>query len=151
MFLVSFFLLTKVLFVSADASLMFSSSNGDPERNPCLPNPCHNDGQCTVSGTSFECSCPIGWKGERCEGMSKRHFLQHFILFNLFKLSLTSFSVKQIKRLSEFIPFNSLSWINHCLLKQMDATRYFFTKCLPPLKGITTFLSPTHFRNQKDH
>lgn len=28
------------------------------------------------------------------------------ILFNLFKLSLTSFSVKQIKRLSEFIPFN---------------------------------------------
>lgn len=78
-------------------------------------------------------------------------FLQHFILFNLFKLSLTSFSVKQIKRLSEFIPFNSLSWINHCLLKQMDATRYFFTKCLPPLKGITTFLFPTHFRNQKDH
>ncbi len=68
MFFVGVFLLTKVLLVSAQFSLMLSS-HGDSERNPCLPNPCHNDGQCTVSGSSFDCSCTIGWKGERCEGM----------------------------------------------------------------------------------
>ena len=67
MFLVGVFLLTKVLLVSAQFSLMFPS-HGDSERNPCLPNPCHNDAQCTVSGSSFDCSCSIGWKGERCEG-----------------------------------------------------------------------------------
>lgn len=67
MFLVGVFLLTKVLLVSSQLSLMFPS-HGDSERNPCLPNPCHNEGQCTVSGSSFDCSCSIGWKGERCEG-----------------------------------------------------------------------------------
>lgn len=71
MFFVGILLLAKTLLVSADVSLMFSSSHnfdGNQERNPCLPNPCQNDGQCTVSGKGFECSCSIGWKGERCEG-----------------------------------------------------------------------------------
>lgn len=71
MFFAGVFLLTNLLLVSSEVSLMFSS-HGDSERNPCLPNPCHNDGQCTVSGSSFDCSCTIGWKGERCEGRYKQ-------------------------------------------------------------------------------
>ena len=67
MFLVGIFLLTEVVLVSAQFSLAFSSHD-DSERNPCLPNPCQNEGQCAVSGSSFDCSCSIGWKGERCEG-----------------------------------------------------------------------------------
>jgi uncharacterized membrane protein len=32
----------------------------------CDPNPCENDGACTVSGDSFTCRCAEGWEGETC-------------------------------------------------------------------------------------
>ncbi|XP_078696563.1 uncharacterized protein LOC144924834 isoform X2 [Branchiostoma floridae x Branchiostoma belcheri] len=34
---------------------------------PCFVNPCMNDGICEENGDDFTCSCPKGWKGERCE------------------------------------------------------------------------------------
>jgi len=35
--------------------------------NPCLPNPCQNNGLCTPSGTSYVCACLTGYTGQRCE------------------------------------------------------------------------------------
>lgn len=58
---------------SNDYSSLFSSYyspyyNRHLGRSPCQPNPCQYEGECSVSGTSFDCSCPAGRKGERCEG-----------------------------------------------------------------------------------
>ncbi|XP_062575528.1 uncharacterized protein LOC134237456 [Saccostrea cucullata] len=35
--------------------------------NPCSPNPCQNSGTCSVSGSSYTCTCPSGWSGTNCE------------------------------------------------------------------------------------
>ncbi|CAD5116589.1 DgyrCDS5466 [Dimorphilus gyrociliatus] len=33
---------------------------------PCNPNPCSN-GQCSVNGNTFRCTCFTGWTGDRCD------------------------------------------------------------------------------------
>lgn len=63
--------LGSIVVLLSEFPLAFASRN-DTERNPCFPNPCHNDGQCAVSGANFECSCASGWKGEKCEGTCNR-------------------------------------------------------------------------------
>ena len=41
------------------------------EINLCLPNPCKNGATCTERvGGRYECTCPIGYKGITCEGMT---------------------------------------------------------------------------------
>ncbi|GBO13878.1 Cadherin-related tumor suppressor [Araneus ventricosus] len=35
--------------------------------DPCTPNRCRNDGNCTVNGTSFECACREPFFGKICE------------------------------------------------------------------------------------
>ncbi|CAB4014837.1 fibrillin-2-like isoform X48 [Paramuricea clavata] len=35
--------------------------------SPCASAPCFNGGTCSNSGTSFSCSCPVGYSGDRCE------------------------------------------------------------------------------------
>lgn len=35
--------------------------------DPCMPNPCQNNGLCTASGTSYTCACLAGYTGQRCE------------------------------------------------------------------------------------
>lgn len=35
---------------------------------PCASAPCYNGGSCTnVGSSSFECRCPAGFLGDRCE------------------------------------------------------------------------------------
>ncbi|XP_033471401.1 coagulation factor VIIi [Epinephelus lanceolatus] len=36
-------------------------------RDPCLINPCHNNGSCVHMGTSYECHCPEGFEGQHCQ------------------------------------------------------------------------------------
>ncbi|XP_028405801.1 fibropellin-1-like [Dendronephthya gigantea] len=36
-------------------------------RAKCFPNPCQNGGSCTAFSSSYECSCPAGFKGHSCE------------------------------------------------------------------------------------
>ena len=36
--------------------------------DPCGVNPCRNGGTCTAVVTEFKCICPLGYKGDRCEG-----------------------------------------------------------------------------------
>ncbi|CAB4014138.1 neurogenic locus notch homolog 1-like, partial [Paramuricea clavata] len=36
-------------------------------RAKCFPNPCQNGGSCTAFSSSYECSCPVGFKGHSCE------------------------------------------------------------------------------------
>ena len=37
--------------------------------DPCLPNPCKNEGVCKADLNTFECRCVPGFKGKTCEGM----------------------------------------------------------------------------------
>lgn len=37
------------------------------ETSDCDPNPCKNQGTCSVTATSYECSCPVGVTGVNCE------------------------------------------------------------------------------------
>jgi hypothetical protein len=34
--------------------------------DPCASSPCQNGGQCSVSGTSFTCTCASGYEGSTC-------------------------------------------------------------------------------------
>ena len=36
--------------------------------DPCGVNPCRNGGTCTAVMNEFRCICPVGYKGDRCEG-----------------------------------------------------------------------------------
>jgi hypothetical protein len=36
---------------------------------PCSDSPCFNDGSCFISGSSYSCSCFLGFTGSRCQGM----------------------------------------------------------------------------------
>ncbi|XP_039998540.1 uncharacterized protein LOC120798357 [Xiphias gladius] len=36
-------------------------------RDPCLVNPCHNNGTCVYVGTTYECQCPEGFEGRYCQ------------------------------------------------------------------------------------
>ncbi|XP_072051694.1 uncharacterized protein [Amphiura filiformis] len=35
-------------------------------QNPCTPNPCSNNGQCSASGATFFCTCTSSWTGPTC-------------------------------------------------------------------------------------
>ena len=35
--------------------------------SPCDSEPCTNEGECTNAGDGFECKCPLGYTGKRCE------------------------------------------------------------------------------------
>jgi hypothetical protein len=35
--------------------------------DPCEPNPCENDGTCSVDGDAVVCECAVGFEGELCE------------------------------------------------------------------------------------
>ncbi|KAM9835984.1 uncharacterized protein ACBR49_019658 [Aulostomus maculatus] len=36
-------------------------------RDPCLVNPCHNNGTCLYVGTTYECQCAEGFEGRFCQ------------------------------------------------------------------------------------
>ncbi|XP_023252161.1 coagulation factor VII-like [Seriola lalandi dorsalis] len=36
-------------------------------RDPCLVNPCHNNGTCLYVGTNYECQCSEGFEGRYCQ------------------------------------------------------------------------------------
>ncbi|CAB1429610.1 unnamed protein product [Pleuronectes platessa] len=36
-------------------------------RDPCLENPCQNNGSCVYMGSSYECFCPEGFEGRYCQ------------------------------------------------------------------------------------
>jgi len=38
--------------------------------DPCQNNPCNNGGTCLVVGDTFQCNCPPGFRGPRCDGKS---------------------------------------------------------------------------------
>ncbi|GBN19237.1 hypothetical protein AVEN_31019-1, partial [Araneus ventricosus] len=70
--------LVLVLFLSATlhvncANVLRSEDLKEPNSllpskgDPCLSNPCKNDGTCDADGTGFKCKCRAPWKGESCE------------------------------------------------------------------------------------
>ena len=36
-------------------------------RDPCLVNPCRNNGTCIYVANSYECQCPEGYEGRYCQ------------------------------------------------------------------------------------
>ena len=43
---------------------------------PCASAPCYNGGSCrNIGSSSFECSCPAGFLGDRCEIKGKINFV----------------------------------------------------------------------------
>ena len=57
-----------LVWVSLSNCMFVLSYYNGIEKDSCFPNPCQHGGDCSVSGSSFDCSCAVGWKGERCEG-----------------------------------------------------------------------------------
>ena len=37
---------------------------------PCEPNPCLNGGECVEENGKAKCICPVGYAGDKCEGMA---------------------------------------------------------------------------------
>ena len=37
-------------------------------KDPCRPNPCLNNGECTHDDTTFTCICQPQFRGNKCEG-----------------------------------------------------------------------------------
>ncbi|XP_027866461.1 coagulation factor VIIi isoform X2 [Xiphophorus couchianus] len=54
------------------------------KRDPCLVNPCFNNGTCIYMGASYECQCPEGYEGRYCQTAP----LLHKLLFPVFEDSL---------------------------------------------------------------
>lgn len=51
-------------------SIIFNSIRTSSDRHfsaPCDSNPCHNGGTCTISGSSYACTCPPGYTGNICQ------------------------------------------------------------------------------------
>ena len=42
----------------------------------CASSPCHNNGSCTNVAFSFECLCPAGYNGDRCENKGNKNLTQ---------------------------------------------------------------------------
>ena len=38
---------------------------------PCASDPCFNGGTCSENESAFSCSCPVGYRGDRCEVTGK--------------------------------------------------------------------------------
>lgn len=70
--------------------IMFYCVSSKLGSNPCMPNPCQNNGICTVSGTSFVCSCLSGFSGQRCETCM---YFSKIIFYNIFSINIISWSV----------------------------------------------------------
>lgn len=50
------------------------------DQDPCLVNPCHNNGTCVNMETSYECRCPDGFEGRYCETGKSRGPQEHLII-----------------------------------------------------------------------
>ncbi len=37
----------------------------------CQPNPCENSGRCRINGTTYNCSCTLGYGGRNCTGEAR--------------------------------------------------------------------------------
>ena len=44
------------------------------QMNACASAPCYNSGTCSNVGNSYQCRCPSGWSGARCELQISRYF-----------------------------------------------------------------------------
>jgi len=57
--------------------------------SPCSSNPCLNGGNCTVNGSSYDCSCINGWTGVNCTVAPRKSFffLSFFSFFLFFSLA----------------------------------------------------------------
>src|SRR5664279_4474361 len=63
------------------------------ELNPCLPNPCENDGVCQKkSSTAFTCQCAPGWTGDFCH-TGKYRFKVNDLLVSLTVLQLRNIGI----------------------------------------------------------
>ena len=41
-------------------------SGANCELTPCNPEPCSNNGTCSIIGSTFDCACPAGYSGSNC-------------------------------------------------------------------------------------
>ena len=55
--------------------------------SPCDSAPCENRGGCLNVGDSFECECPSGYSGKRCQNKGTKEY------FDAVKVGLLSFKV----------------------------------------------------------
>lgn len=56
---------TSQIFMSTFPMLLGSTCN--IRADPCSPNPCRNNGVCTISNGAVACDCPSTFTGSRCE------------------------------------------------------------------------------------
>lgn len=76
--------------VRDDVCVCVCSGFGGPEcnfeYNECESNPCSNGGTCLDRVGEFQCICPVGYAGSRCETQVKlgKSYCLFFLLLSLF-------------------------------------------------------------------
>ena len=90
----------------------------------CSPNTCHNGGACQrINDTSFECLCPPGYKGKRCE-IKGTKTLYKIITFHIDQIKLYDHS-RSCKDIEYFILDPICGTLgDHCGLTPVDPSKY---------------------------
>nr|XP_006816082.1 PREDICTED: protocadherin Fat 1-like [Saccoglossus kowalevskii] len=39
------------------------------DQDPCEPNPCQHDGECSITGDGYKCKCSSDWQGSTCNNL----------------------------------------------------------------------------------
>lgn len=50
------------------------------ELDECSSGPCQNNGTCFTDFDNYRCTCPMGFTGRNCEGLSIKHFFRIVLL-----------------------------------------------------------------------
>ena len=105
---------------------------------PCTINPCLNQGQCQMSGNTFQCICDLGFSGVTCE--SELYFVHRTLLVIYCCQSSSKPICRNKTLLSSFMSFHLLMNLDNPCLNQGQCQisgNTFQCVCNPGFSGVT--------------